>query len=105
MGSNVHTDDEVYVEYLGNLESLTEIYSSRKNNLHVGTTFICSSKGIFYVHTCTPSTLSGKENPTWTMVSVCNPYHVYLKQQFNKLSLEEKVDFLIDKYIESITSI
>lgn len=52
-----------------------------------------------YIYFCTKDNIGKDVNPVWMMVDEREMY----KNYFKNMSLEEKVDFLIDKYIQDNT--
>lgn len=52
-----------------------------------------------YMYFCTRDNIGKDVNPVWMMVDEREMYENY----FKNMSLEEKVDFLIDKYIQNNT--
>lgn len=49
-----------------------------------------------YIYFCTPDNIGKDINPTWMMVDE----KAMLKNMFENMTLEEKVNFLINKYIQ-----
>lgn len=52
-----------------------------------------------YIYFCTPSNIGKDINPIWMMVDE----RQMVKNMFENMTLEQKVDFLIDKYIQDNT--
>ena len=51
-----------------------------------------------YVYFCTEKTIGKDVNPVWMMIDEKS----MLKKMFENMTLEQKVDFLINKYIEDL---
>ena len=51
-----------------------------------------------YMYICTKENIGKNINPTWKMIDE----RAMWKHYFSGMSLEEKVDFLIDRYIQNI---
>lgn len=52
-----------------------------------------------YVYFCTPDNIGKDINPIWMMLDETQ----WLRSMFENMTLEEKVEFLVDKYIQENT--
>ena len=77
-------------------ERLADFVHNKAQDGDIATTYdLATNRRFFYF--CTEKNI-GKdiENPCWMMINE----KVLFKSMFENMTLEEKVDFLIDKYIE-----
>ena len=80
---------------------LNELYDFVRNKAQVGdiATTLDSTTNQRYLYFCTEKNIGKDINPVWMMVDE----RQILKNMFENMNLEQKVDFLIDKYIQDNT--
>lgn len=79
-------------------DELTDFVHHRAQAGDVATTYDAGTKRR-YMYFCTPDNIGKDVDPFWVAVDE----RAVLKSYFESMSLEEKVNFLIDKYIQNNT--